>query len=591
MRESSHPPSVKPVDSAAVPAPLSGSLTPRPVIERSWHRSAACRVPISENVSLPFSDDFDDDSRLIRAARPVLDRLATSLSDTKHSILLADRDGRIIQRWVGMKTLGSRLDNASIAPGFGFTEEFAGTNGVGTALEERKLVAVHGEEHFSEWLRTFSCVGLPIHHPVRGTVEGIIDFTCLARDFSALIPPLVIEAAEHIKTRFGQESSAAESALFERFLRISRSSRVAVVAMRPNVFLTNALAARHLGPLDQAVLWDAATGILSARKDAGVVALATGRYNIRITTVDGPPRTEPGLVIRLVAEPLMRATTRGPASGPLRDEISGKLIPGRSVAWRRVAEQVAKLVPTRESVAIIGESGVGKTFVAKYLHDRNRARRGLHIMDASSEEHLWLAERMQTRLSLGDTVVIRRIERLAQEALQRLSDCAREDATAGRLIVTCVEDAGEGVDRTLAAFATRLRLPPLRQRGEDIADLIPAILTELGLESSTCELPALQALMRYPWPGNTSELRDVLVGAVKSAGAGEIGVVHLPSWVMRHAQRRQFSPMEQAEHDLIVKTLACTANRTEAAKVLGIGRATLYRKLRALGISNGELVK
>ena len=549
-------------------------------------------MAVDAAVSLPFNDDFDDDSRLIRAAQPVLDRLATSLSDTNHSILLADREGQIIQRWVGMKSLGNRLDNASIAPGFDFTEEFAGTNGVGTALEEGKLVAVHGEEHFAEWLRTFSCVGLPIHHPVRGTVEGIIDFTCVAKDFSAMIPPLLIEAAEHIKTRFAQESSAAESALFERFLRISRSSRVAVVAMRPNVFLTNALAARYLGPLDQAVLWDAATQLLSAGKNDGVVVLATGRYNARITTVDGPPRTEPGLVIRLVLEPsLPSASSLSVGRSPRRPGMGGDLIPGRSAAWRRIVEQIIELGAMDESAAIIGESGVGKTFVAKFLHRMAPASRGLHLMDALSEEHLLLVERIQARLALGDTVVIRRIEQLPAELLQRLSDYARQNAAPGRLIVTCAEDAGEDVDRTLAAFASRLRLPPLRQRTEDIADLVPAILTELGFESVSCELPALQALMRYPWPGNTSELRDVLAGAAKSAESREIGVVHLPSWIMRHAHHRQFTPMEQAEHDIIVKTLACSSTRTEAAKVLGIGRATLYRKLRALGISSGELVK
>lgn len=549
-------------------------------------------MPVCADVSLPFNDDLDDDSRLIRAARPVLDRLATSLSDTNHSILLADRDGRIIQRWVGVKALGNRLDSASIAPGFGFTEEFAGTNGVGTALEEGKLVAVHGEEHFAEWLRVFSCVGLPIRHPVRGTVEGVIDFTCRAKDFTALIPPLLVETAEHIKTRLAQEASAAESALFEGFLRISRSSRVAVVAMRPNVFLTNALAARHLGQLDHAVLWDAATAMVSAGRNEGMVVLATGRYNARITAVDGPSRTAPGLVIRLLPEPSMRSRGRSLAGGPRhRPGGSGNLLLGRSAAWRRIAEQVAELVTTHESVAIIGESGVGKTFVAKYLHHRAPAKRGLHVVDASSEDQPERAEAICAHLRAGDTVVIRRIERLPDQSLKRLSDHARTDATPGRLIVTCAEDPGAHVTRTLSAFASRLDLPPLRQRTEDIADLVPMILAELGTESLSCELPALQALMRYPWPGNTSELRDVLAGAAKSAGGAEIGVVHLPPWIVRRAQRRQFSPMEQAEHDIIVKTLACTANRTEAAKVLGIGRATLYRKLRALGISNGELVK
>ncbi|MGK2884562.1 MAG: hypothetical protein ACSLE8_07260 [Rhodococcus sp. (in: high G+C Gram-positive bacteria)] len=122
---------------------------PLSLIERSWKRSSACGlVPERADLELPYDTDFDGDCRLVRAAQPVVERLVSAMADTSSSLLLADPGARIIQRWLGTKSLSSRLDQASIAPGFGFVEEFAGTNGVGTALEEGRTVAVLGEEHY-----------------------------------------------------------------------------------------------------------------------------------------------------------------------------------------------------------------------------------------------------------------------------------------------------------------------------------------------------------------------------------------------------------------------------------------------------------
>ena len=76
--------------------------------------------------------------------------------------------------------------------------------------------------------------------------------------------------------------------------------------------------------------------------------------------------------------------------------------------------------------------------------------------------------------------------------------------------------------------------------------------------------------------------------ALAAGERGEIGLANLPASILKRAHRRQFTPFEQSERDLIIETLASVDNnRTAAANILGIGRATLYRKLRSLGISTG----
>lgn len=492
-----------------------------------------------------------------------------------------------------MKALGGTLEKASVIPGFGFLEEYAGTNGVGTALEESKVVTVHGEEHYAEFLRNLSCVGVPIHHPITGGVEGVLDLTCLAKDFSHLMPPLLVEVAKQIETSLSQHASAAEVALLERFVRTCRTFRGAVVALRPNLLLSNTAANDHLGPADQAVLWDVANTIVAMGRNDGYADLARGRFRIRLTTVDAGPRSEPGLVIRLAPQRASSVPQRRPpvaAVGARRRRTSSTLA-GRSPQWTSVLERVELLANSDHPVAITGEAGTGKVRLAKHLHELS-ANAGVRLFDSAvdgRDERLPLLARCSDALSSGSTVIVRRIDLLPPVQLAELAESVRLQVMSGRLIVTCTDGPSGNAERALAAFPHQVWLPPLRQRVEDIVDLVPALLAQLSPgRTVTCALPALQALMRCPWPGNIAELRDILATALAAGGRGEIEVANLPASILKRAHRRQFTPFEQSERDLIIETLASVDNnRTAAANILGIGRATLYRKLRSLGISTG----
>jgi transcriptional regulator of acetoin/glycerol metabolism len=567
---------------------------PRSLIERSWKRSSACGlVPERADLELPYDTDFDGDCRLARAAQPVVERLVTAMADTSHSLLLADPGARIIQRWLGSQSLSSRLDRSSIAPGFGFTEEFAGTNGVGTALEEGKTVAVLGGEHFAESLRPFSCVGVPIRNPLGGSIEGVLDFTCFSSDFNPLMPPLLVEAVKHIETRLAQLSSTAESALLECYLNACRKYRGPVVALRSNMFLTNPAAAEQINNSDHTVIWDAATtSVKMHQEDSGVVDLQSGPFRMLVTVVDDSGPGEPGIVAQLVPEITEWTAACGPRPvrrGPDR----ATALPGRSPQWRHVRDRLAELAEIDEPIAITGAEGIGKMSVARQLHAQAHAVAGLHIFDShgeSSHTKTRLVDRCRDALAAGDTVIVRRIDQLPAASRTELERLARNAVGPFRLIVTCSDDPSDAALRGLAAFPHQLWLPPLAQRVGDVADLIPSLLAELSPDRViTCALPAQQALLRYSWPGNIAQLRDVLAAALQRAVQGQIEVSSLPPWLLKQAHRRQLSPIEQSERDIIIDTLASVGNnRSEVARILGIGRATLYRKMRNLGIANGH---
>ena len=194
----------------------------RPQIARSWRRCEL--IGVSPGVSLEFADrEFDGESRLVRAAKGVLDRLATELDDTRTCVILADSDARILDRRMGMSSLSRGLDRVSAFPGVVYDEARAGTNGLGTVAEERRPVAVRGAEHFAEQLKSFTCVGVPIVHPITGVFEGILDLTCLATETNDLMLPLLLEASREVREHLLAESSASERALLASFLQVTRN--------------------------------------------------------------------------------------------------------------------------------------------------------------------------------------------------------------------------------------------------------------------------------------------------------------------------------------------------------------------------------
>lgn len=128
-------------------------------IERSWRRSIMTAAP---SAPAPYIGECDEAAPLLRAALPVLEHWRASFDDFPVALFLADCTGQVIARKVGDLGHARRLDKASAAEGFDFSEVTLGTNGLGTAIEERQVVMVRGSEHFNEVLQSLACAGAPI---------------------------------------------------------------------------------------------------------------------------------------------------------------------------------------------------------------------------------------------------------------------------------------------------------------------------------------------------------------------------------------------------------------------------------------------
>jgi two-component system, NtrC family, response regulator HydG len=135
-----------------------------------------------------------------------------------------------------------------------------------------------------------------------------------------------------------------------------------------------------------------------------------------------------------------------------------------------------------------------------------------------------------------------------------------------------------------------IHVPPLRDRPEDVAALLANAIARHEADPSRLSEDALEALQRYPWPGNIRELENVVERALILSGGGAIGCQHLPRAVVETPAtiapstllRPGFS-LDQLERDVIHQALSqAGGNKTEAARLLGITRRRLYSRLKSM---------
>ncbi|MFT3852997.1 MAG: helix-turn-helix domain-containing protein [Ilumatobacteraceae bacterium] len=559
---------------------------PRDEIQRSWQRCARFGVSITDQ-DLPYDPDFDDRSRLRRAADPVIDRYADQLAHTPATILLADRSARIVARRVGQARLRSILDNAQVAPGFFFTEEHIGTNGLGTALEERRLLEVRGGEHYRESLHNLACVATPIIHPIGNTVEGILDITCDLAEASGLMVALVTAAVREIEARLAEEASGRERALLQGFLQLNRRANVAIVTMSHAMLMANPAAAQLLDPSDHAVLWDWATRHLERCDEhtgelrlAGEVAV---QAHARRVTADHDP-----LGVTLELRPTNRPQRRRQRPRPATmARVATGDITGRSLATGRVRSQLDDLANAAGPVLIAGEHGVGKTYAAAYLSRQRDPDATTLTVTASSEAAQrpeWVGE-LHQHLQAGGHVIVRDIDELAPSAAMRLQTLVDDCASDGHTLIATANDAGPS--SLTAHFAHRVDITALRHRTEDIPDLAGAFLQRHSPPGSAPRLQpaALQCLTAHEWPANVRELEATLAAALVQARHRDIAVEHLPESVRSHVPANHLTTLERLEREALIRELHATGgNKAVTAARLGIARSTLYRKMRAFGL-------
>ncbi|MCU1373341.1 MAG: modulated sigma54 specific transcriptional regulator, Fis family, partial [Actinomycetia bacterium] len=199
------------VDGEAVPGAVRGE------IDASWRRSSAFGLD-PDRFDVPFDADLDGETALGRAAGPVLDQLLVDTGDAGVAFVLTDPAGHVLGRRVADGRLNAQLDEVLLAPGFVYAEDAVGTNGIGTALAERRPTVVAGGEHFAGSLTTFACAAAPVFDPTTRRLVGAVDLTCLAPNASSLMLPFARRAAQEIEQRLVDAAGLADRFVLQHYL-------------------------------------------------------------------------------------------------------------------------------------------------------------------------------------------------------------------------------------------------------------------------------------------------------------------------------------------------------------------------------------
>ncbi len=340
---------------------------------------------------------------------------------------------------------------------------------------------------------------------------------------------------------------------------------------------------------------------------------------------------DPELLSRKVAELLERR----PAAW---NEFSSLGMVGRSAAMRKVYDAVRRVAPSDATVLVTGETGTGKELVARAIHDLSGRAAGpfLAVNCAGLAEGVLESELFGHvrgsftgattdreglfRAAEGGTILLDEVGDMSQRLQQRLLRVLQERevtpvgssrpvsvdvrvVAATRRDLRAEADAGRFRDDLFYRLAVfPIELPPLRQRHGDIPLLVEAALDRLRSRSRVPTpdgvTPAAARLLRaWHWPGNVRELLGVVESAAIRSEGAQIGVEHLPPEIrsasapgdpLSGEHDRYAAPAEAAaERAAILAALeASDGHREKAARMLGMSRTTLWRKMKDYGLGD-----
>lgn len=345
--------------------------------------------------------------------------------------------------------------------------------------------------------------------------------------------------------------------------------------------------------------------------------------------------TKPASVAELRST-IKKALEQWPSSRRLTDseDSAGRFgIVGMSQTMQPVYERIEAMCRSDNTVLIMGESGVGKELVAKAIHFYGeRAAEpfipiecsvlGISIVESELFGHvkgaftdaqyekvglLKLAGKgtvfldeiteipMQVQAKLLRAIQEREIRPVGSSKIERID--ARIITATNRELKRAVRDGMFREDLFYRLHVIPITVPPLRERIEDIPTLVDHFIKKYNTEKRSVlgiSQKALQILLSHSWRGNIRELENVIQQAIALGTSEYIRPYDLPHELRYPAENSENStsllkPLDELEKEAIIEALRATEGRKlDAARLLGIGKTTLYEKIRRYGIKTSN---
>jgi sigma-54 dependent transcriptional regulator, acetoin dehydrogenase operon transcriptional activator AcoR len=608
-------------------------------IASSWKRSRTLGVAV-ERGAAPLAGEPEvfrrrsQNAMLLTAARPALQRSSLFLAEASSMMILSDPSGFIIETAGDPRILDQGRRN-HLEIGGNWEEGAIGTNAIGTALAEGRAIHILGAEHFCEDVQRWACAATPVRYPGDGELLGVVDISGPARTFNPQSLALAVAISREMEASLDQALKLERDVLWRYFVSkrsIWLSEEMLLVDSRGSLVHATQKALRTLDG-SQPQTPDAIRAVVRTTPETRWADGFRQQFpNANLEVVKNEGQAIGCVVVLHHSRSRLPAPALRTASNP---SVGFDQILGESAAIREARERARKLAVNTLPILIEGETGVGKELFARAIKGAGPNAEGPFVpVNCGGIPHDLIASELfgyakgaftgadehgragKIEKASGGVLCLDEIGEMPLD-LQAYLLRVLED----HMVYRIGEHEGRTVDiqilsmtnRGLAAeveagrfrrdlyhriAGARVRIPPLRERGDDILLLAERFATaaadKLGRVAVTFSTDAAALMMAYRWPGNVRELRNVVETTVALVESGLIEVDDLPDEVQTvtpgsdRTNDEQLPPvagdLREAERQAILTQVrACDGNLTQAARRLGIARSTLYLRLAKYG--------
>ncbi|SCA99766.1 Sigma-54-dependent transcriptional activator [Bacillus mycoides] len=588
-------------------------------ISESWHRCKQANVNphMNKGQKILSSDIFQDQKKkseiFLDIAIPQIQNMRKTIDELQMMALLIDPDGYVLSLSGNQQTL-KRAKHINFIEGVKWTEAAVGTNAIGTALQIEEAIMISGTEHYSVASHSWSCAASPIHND-DGKLIGVLDFSCPIEFSHPYMLGMVTSIAHAIERECSIRVHQNELHLIHRFLDVIDSDEQVVICNHRDV-------------------------IVSASKRVRERVCNWSRMKLEDLMHNGlKPKLEVPVYSndRMIGKCIYLKENKQENLFSTYPFINGITFPGvigTSSVFQHTLEEIKFVSPTDASVYVCGETGVGKEYVARAIHENSPRKNGPFIAvncgslpkELMESELFGYAEGAFTGARRqgykgkfgqadGGTIFLDEIGEVPPEMQVALLRVLQERAVTPigsskevpvniRIITAThkdllrlVEEGKFRQDLYYRLHVYPLYVPSLIERKEDIPYFIQHFCERkdwnVVFPKSICN-----QFLQHTWPGNIRELLNVLERIYILSQGREIcekQISFLLQTMMGNQHQLELQAENKTEHtlnfrekiqrDSMIEALEKTnGNVSLAAKLLDVPRSTFYKRMQKFRI-------
>lgn len=627
----------------------------RPIIAHSWKVSREAEIDPYKPVKchrLPdaeFLRRYKNFSTIAEVSRPFMESIYKIVAKSGFIVRLTDHEGYIMAT-LGEKDSLNKMKNLNIQPGDCCREDVIGTNATGISLRTGAPIQVFAAEHYNRNYHSWTISSCPIKDK-NGMVIAALSMTGSFRNVHSHTLGMIIAAAEAIESQLLLKQVNSQLSLANKhFLAIMESISDGLICIDNNFSVTdiNLVAKKMLNISKRNPIGQPLAKLLKgySHKIKGVLKKGKG-FNEEEVILDIPKGTLRCIIsttpIKQGEEMVQGAiiTIReGKSVHSLVNRIVGAEarfsfndIIGNCNIMQEVKKRAILAAKNTSNALITGESGTGKEMFAQAIHNASNRRNGPFVIincgaiprELVASELFGYVEGAFTgarrgghpgkfELADGGTIFLDEIGDMpldTQANLLRVLETKEIVRIGGQKVIPVnvrviaathkelereVEKGTFRQDLFYRLNVMRIHVPPLRERPDDISELIVRFVDKYSeqMDKSVEKIDDsyYRVLLNYSWPGNVREMQNIIHQSIMIMEGDELTKYTLPGSliekipVIQEKEKRRVSTLEELERRAIQKTLDIyNGNVTRTSKVLGIGRNTLYRKMNKYGIN------